>query len=604
MLSPDARTLAVEFLRPPPGFQLDWAVVTTYTLDLEALLGLPLGVLSHADADLETLLADPLLLIEALREAGGRLHVFVDESGIAVPRSSRELYALLEDSVHPVRARGGGVFHPKVWIARFVRHGEEVPRLRAGVMSRNLTFDRSWDVAVASEAEPARAQRAKPTQPLADLLRTLPGLSTQGLPDAVAKSLIELSEEVGRTRFPAPEGFDDPISYHVIGLDGLRRRRWLPKAGARVLAVAPFVSQSALDALAQIGTNKRLLISRSEELDGIPDPTLASWRLNLGEEVLTLREGDLGEAEDGGNPRLSGLHAKIIAVERGWEVDWHVGSANLTNAALTGANVEAMATISGARGRPSSDRGNGIEQFLNAGFRKLCTPYERADGESPAVKDDGLADARKRLDEAQAALLAAPLYVVCNRTDGGISCVVKGNIELPDGVDAVTWPVSMAEERALPIQPQPEWLLPIPRVTAFMAFRLHVPHEDAIDVRMTRKLHVEGMPEGRLNEVLRIVIDNPERFLQLLRALLGGLDGMVDWARGEPGDDRAPWAAGFGADSLLEDLMRAASREPGRLEPVRRLIEQLADSAEGPQVIPRDFLDVWKAVDDAMAKSE
>ena len=35
--------------------------------------------LAHADDGIEALLADPLLLIEGLREAGSRLHVFVDD---------------------------------------------------------------------------------------------------------------------------------------------------------------------------------------------------------------------------------------------------------------------------------------------------------------------------------------------------------------------------------------------------------------------------------------------------------------------------------------------------------------------------------------------
>ena len=602
MLAPDARTLAVEFLRPPTGYHLDRAVITTFTLDLEALLALPLGVMAHADADLETLLADPLLLLEAMREASGRLHVFVDECGIAVPRTHRELYALLEAGVHPVRAPGDGVFHPKVWVARFASEGERGPLLRAGVMSRNLTYDRSWDVALASDAEPAPARRSRASAQLGELLQALPTLATEPLPREVQKGLVDLGAEVDRTRFPAPAGFENPVTYHVIGLEGRRRRRWRPtNAGSRVLAVAPFVSKSVLDVLAEMGTKERLLVSRQEELDRISEESLASWRMNAAKEVLTLRDADLEEAEDGANPRLSGLHAKIIAVERGWIVDWHVGSANLTNAAFTGENVEIMATITGSRGRPSSDRGNGIEQFLNAGFRKLCTAYERVEGDERGVEDDDLAAARARLDEAQDALLAAPLAIVCSHDDGGVSCVLQGKVDVPAEVDAVTWPISLAEERALPLNAA-EWLLPTARVTAFLAFRLHVSHGDVDDVRFTRKLAVEGMPEGRLNQVLRTVINNPERFLQLLRALLGGLDGMVDWARGSATENGSSWDTGFRAETLLEDLMRAASREPGRLEPIRGLIEHLTDSGEGNDVVPKDFLDIWNAVDDALKR--
>ncbi|WP_435106694.1 hypothetical protein [Arhodomonas sp. AD133] len=78
MLSPDARAVATDILRPPAGYRLDRTVMTTYSLDLEVLLALPLAVLAQADGGVEELLEDPLLLLEALREASDRVHVFVD----------------------------------------------------------------------------------------------------------------------------------------------------------------------------------------------------------------------------------------------------------------------------------------------------------------------------------------------------------------------------------------------------------------------------------------------------------------------------------------------------------------------------------------------
>jgi hypothetical protein len=43
VLAPKDRTLLLESLRPPPGFRLDAAVSTTYSLDLMALLVAPLA---------------------------------------------------------------------------------------------------------------------------------------------------------------------------------------------------------------------------------------------------------------------------------------------------------------------------------------------------------------------------------------------------------------------------------------------------------------------------------------------------------------------------------------------------------------------------------
>ena len=226
MLSPQARTVAMELLRPPPGLRLDLAVLTTYTLDLEALLALPLAAMAHADGGVEKLLEDPLLLLQALREAGDRIHVFVDETGIAVPRRERELYATLEESVHPVRAPGGGVFHPKVWLARFTSGDERgETRLRLAVLSRNLTFDRSWDVALASEATPGRRRFAS-SGPLGRFTAELPKLCTTPLPRELAERVEGLSEEVARTAFPSPEGFSDaPIAFHTMGVGAPHVRR-------------------------------------------------------------------------------------------------------------------------------------------------------------------------------------------------------------------------------------------------------------------------------------------------------------------------------------------------------------------------------------------
>ena len=102
MLAPEVRIVAMDLLRPPSGYHLDQAILTTYSLDLETLLALPLAVLAHADQGVDALLADPLLLVEGLREAGSRLHVFVDEDGMAcTSRTSRALRA-----ARAVRASG------------------------------------------------------------------------------------------------------------------------------------------------------------------------------------------------------------------------------------------------------------------------------------------------------------------------------------------------------------------------------------------------------------------------------------------------------------------------------------------------------------------
>ena len=635
MLPPDSRTTAFELIRPPSGYRLDFAVLTTYTLDLEALLVLPLSVLAHPDGGLEELLADPLRLHQAIRDAGDRVHAFVDEKGIAIPRGARALYSMLESSVHPVRAPNGGAFHPKVWVARFAPVGEAAvdeaadDLLRVAVLSRNLTFDRSWDVALASEA-PHRSRRfVAASRPLHDFLAALPQLATGRVPQRIVERVEALADQVTRTAFPAPDGFDSPIAFHAIGLTRGRRTWSPPSSGHRTLAVAPFVNRTGLDAVRGLSGNDRILVSRQEELDKLSDDALAAWK-----ETFVLADAAQGEAEDEppaaaeddagaaagdgaadgadaaaaagtneGNPgtgadaRPSGLHAKMIAVEHGWHVTWSVGSANLTAAAFTGSNVEMMASVTG---RKAGARGHGIDHFLDGGFRKLCVPYQRVEQEA----EDPRVSARARLEAACDALVDAGLRVVCVSADDLWTLGLDGAVALsPDDVEVVAWPVSVAEDQARRLDEPPRWRLPAARLTAFIAFRLSVPVRGVDDIRMTLRLPAEGMPEDRIHQILRTLLDSPEKFLRFLRALLGGLDAVLDWTREEgKGDGAEPWGIdGDGGETLLDDLVRTASRDPDRLKPVRRLIDDLRKTDEGRRIVPDELFAVWAAVEEALA---
>ena len=596
MLSPDSRTVAFELLRPPAGYDLDFALLTTYSLDLEAMLTLPLSVLAQADRGVEELLADPLLLLEALRQAGDRIHVFVDRAGIAVPRSRRELYAMLEPSVHPVRTPGGGAFHPKVWVMRFVTE-DRPPLLRVAVMSRNLTFDRSWDIALASEGSPMPRRRTSATRHLAEFIRRLPDLAAEPLETETAGQMRTLADEVGRTRFPAPDGFfHEPIEYHVLGLSG-SPRRWRPMSGAyRTLAVAPFVNRTALDAIVAMGDDERMLVSSQDALDKLNQEALGQWS-----RVCTLNDAALDEPEDVTNHRLSGLHAKILAFEDRWNVTWYVGSANLTAAAFTGRNVEVMASISARKGRKSGNTGCGIDRFLESGFNTLCAPYRRGE---PVAEPPDAVEAKQNLEATRDALLDADLKVTCLSSGGDWTWRLEGAAKLPQSdVEVTAWPISLTVEQARSFELPLTWTLPIQRLTCLVAFRLHVPIKAVDDIAFTLRLPVEGMPDDRMHHVLRSLICDPERFLAFLRALLGGLEGIADWPRARTGDrGGGDWRFGHGNETLLEDLLRAASRDPERLEPVRRLIDDFRKTEEGRQIVPDDFLEVWTAVNEALPK--
>ena len=103
MLAPTERSLLLDHFRPPDGYRFDSAIGTTYSLDLVALMMVPLA---FTFLDIETAAGEPvdgamapLAMLEALRRHDSTVTLFCHAGGIAVPARHRPLCTYLEDSV-------------------------------------------------------------------------------------------------------------------------------------------------------------------------------------------------------------------------------------------------------------------------------------------------------------------------------------------------------------------------------------------------------------------------------------------------------------------------------------------------------------------------
>lgn len=224
MLSPHERTSLFEALRPPPGMVLDAAVGTSFTLDLEALLTAPIAFALFEDRDEPSVDGvEPVGLLESIRRYASRLTLFCQAGQMAVPDRQRSVFAWLEDGVVEVVARRAHrLFHPKVWLARYVEVGSEQRMLRALCATRNLTFDTSWDTLLVLESAPFESARGRildSQRPLAKLFRALPGLAKD--PDSLSPDrrviIDDLAREVERVTRAPPEPFDE-LHFHTLGL--------------------------------------------------------------------------------------------------------------------------------------------------------------------------------------------------------------------------------------------------------------------------------------------------------------------------------------------------------------------------------------------------
>lgn len=338
MLSPDTRSLYTEAVNPPPGYVFDQAIATTYSLDLATVLSLPAHIaLAERESSSDI---DPLKLLESLRRLSDRFKIFVDHAHILPPSGGNVLFGLLESMVIPTRAPRGGEFHPKIWVLRFVQPDtDESPLIRLLVMSRNITYDRSWDISLQLEGRPGR-QFIAGNRPLGEFLSALPSYCTQPVGSESEDQITRLGEEIRKTKWELPQGYER-VSFHVLGT---RRTPWFPSRSDRMAVVSPFVTDGAMSWLSDRTAKLVAVVSRPDEL-----VKLSSDTLRLACKWFTLDEA--AETEDGEAPeRLDtvGLHAKAYVTEKGWWTTLYLGSANATSAALVHrSNTEILVELSG-----------------------------------------------------------------------------------------------------------------------------------------------------------------------------------------------------------------------------------------------------------------
>lgn len=596
MIGLNDRSVLTDALTPPAGFEFDSGFISTYSLDLVTLLGLPLHLAWMASSTDGAGPPEALAIIESMRRVAGRLTVFCQRARIQAPRAASSLLGLAEPMVREVVPPHGGVFHPKVWLLKFVRNDDGEAKLVLMVSSRNVTEDASWDACLRLEG----TLQKKPVSGNAPIKRLVQhGIqhSIKELPAARLEALHALAEDAGCAKWEVPPKFD-AVHFHLLGA-GAKRKSWLPTPPEGTWdslgVVSPFVEERALTKLAQASRNPLCVVSRDESLQKI-------LVLPEGFKYKTLAEQANGDDEaDNDTDRDRGLHAKIYVAKRGWNTHLFIGSANATNAALiAGNNTEFMAELVG-RANAANKVGLPETLFQEQGLGPLLRDFERSEtGASHQQTVEAL------LEDAREALAAARLRLDCVRHESEWCMHLSAGANLQLGNVGVTaWPVTVREDRAVPIDGAAgtafQGLL-AHEVTSLIAFRLH---SQGLELSFTLDLELAGAPRDRELEILRAAVKNRDGFLRYLRLLLG------DWQPfGEGGGIRRFRSKAEGASAedpvpLFELMVRSLAHDPGRLENIAQVVERLRqDPGRGETVIPPEFMDVWASFEAVLGEEQ
>lgn len=319
MFNPE--TDRVEFfarLMPREGYETDFAIGTTYSLDLETALCVPLSMEMRADSDSKNQKSD-ICKIAALEKTADKIALFCNNGQISADKiPSGRLHILLEKMIFPVTIPNEGKhasFHSKFWLIRFKnKENENDVFFRLIVLSRNLTADKSWDV-IYSEDSVAGKEANDKNENLQNYVRYLAGRlhdnkTKKGKMEGIANELATHGFS-GSTEFLAFYPNHRPLP-DFFNAENKRRKE------GNILVISPFVSKKTIQNIID-HFDMVVLITNPESLGKISKTWLESktFKVYVPNEFF--------------------VHAKMYATDK----DIYLGSFNASENAIRN-NVETL----------------------------------------------------------------------------------------------------------------------------------------------------------------------------------------------------------------------------------------------------------------------
>lgn len=605
-----------EALMPPIGFRLERAVGTTYSLDLETLtaVSIALGLIEDTDSELIT---NPISMLSALQKISDRIVVFCEAGQIKLPTKSNALCLTLEKMVVPVslpfdkKINRYPAFHPKTWLLEY--SNEEGKQLyRFVVMSRNMTFDHSWDVACAMDGDVSSIGGVD-SQPIIDFLTFLRRQLNKELANYSRQNddLTHLIEAVSQVGFYPEDGFSDckiiPLGIGTASCD-MASDELFTGNFHELVVMSPFLSGTVIKGLNDAGKTltgtTRTLITRRSELanikggkasnfdvyvmkDEIIDgessvsdgekPKYSAIYTDLGKDDLPLNE-DKEKRQEEESPTQD-IHAKIYLRRKYNTTDLYLGSMNASYGAIH-SNVEMMVHL---RTRNSVLNGKKfLDDIMGEDREGKKNPFELVSLDDVDEVDN--TTVQDRVEQLIKRVCRIKMYAVIEQADGRYDIIMTANISKPlDGV--LIRPLRSNKESGL----FPE--MSFHNLEILQLSEFYVVSATIEDCTLERVIMIPttGIPEGREDEVIKNVIRTKSQFIEYVSFILG--DDYVQSflenkkASGSYGD----WDQNRAMPAVYEKMLKTSVSDPDRLGEIQYITKAIQEE----EIIPPEFREMY-----------
>ena len=584
-------------LKPPTGYNLDFAVTTSYTLDLEAILLIPVALFFSGDLDFnpKDIRED---MLEALTNVSKHIAIFCQRGKIKVAQPYHPLMAYWEKGIHQIQMPNyDQSFHPKIWIIRYISDKKNATvKYRFISTSRNLTFSRDWDIAITTDGEVNKNEKDNNIG-IIDFLHYLKSKSGNTIPEVFFK-------ELPKVVFDVPDGFSE-IAFHPIG--NLNKNYPNPittkteKQDER-LVVSPFLDKTTLDYF--VKTSKRFsLFSTDFELSSLPEIVLSTisekYRFNpFIEDAESLDE--LSEPDE--IPFRQNLHAKFFIDKKGRAISWYIGSANASKPASE-RNIEFMVELktSGSAMSPKN-----IKNKLISTNNSSIILFEAFEGNVIEITES---------EKIKAQELRRIIHEISGVSFTGKAILNEfGRYDLEINIPLLN--VKLPSDTIIKIKPLPENKIQSIEINLGIEQRINdfknydetllspfliieIYNDLEIEKRFVVDMKIDLEP-SRLNKIFSSIINDRSRFLNYLSFLLSEetpdkLEDNNQKSNKKKENGMEGSIAFFDGTPIYEKLMITSSRNPSRLSKISNLIERLKGEKEinGNDIISKEFYELW-----------
>ena len=557
------------------GCKVDFAVGLTYSLNLEAMLTVPLAFGDLGELDNSVKLS-PAFLLEGIRRSSDKIALFCNKGGIHVPSETRTVYSLLESSIFEVQD-GNDIFsnfHPKIWLVKETDKGGD-EWLKLSVMSRNLDFSTCLDIccSIRGHIEKRRSLRGvEKHKPLKDMLLWL----SEYAPKAKADEVCQLAEQldyVDRFKLDTPfqtedvernedEGYDFfPFVYgkEEFSAYGNYLQKYLP--GDRILVVSPFIDITTLSWLTSrkkdynYESKNSILVTRKEYV--------TQEVFELFEQVWVPNDTML----DNTTANVD-LHAKMYLTQRltGDDLGYtlYLGSANATVNAFK-KNVEFLIRLHYKR--TTNDRIKELLEEITSEHRFVVmdAPNPEASNTRPSNE--------KELDLKRAVGCLRKAVIRTSNKEGfyDIDLSVRGKYD--------------NDIQIRPLQCKGLWQ-PISNQLLFKELSVHllsefyvirIPSEDSF-IELVAKVKTSGMPANRDEAIYQSIVTKKEELLDYVAFMLSDRPSEFFFEQ-QMLKENKKYADGAVSNTitmpLYEQLLKTASTNPEQITEVQKFIKKM-----------------------------